>query len=99
MVDGDMVNDLVALLNDDIEQIVDDAGVPTVTLDLKGDGRVHIHHGHLDALALLGAELLEELVHRRAISIGGNPENALANLVHDGGRIARSCAVRTRPCQ
>ena len=50
-------------------------------LDLEGEGRVHIHYSRLDALALLGAELLEELAYRRAIPAGANPENALADRV------------------
>jgi hypothetical protein len=33
---------------------------------------VHVHQGRLDALALLGAELLEELPHRRAIPTEAN---------------------------
>ena len=55
LVDADTVNDLAAVLGDDMEEIVDDAGVRTVPLDLEGEGRVHIHHGRLDALAMLEA--------------------------------------------
>ena len=51
LVDADRVDDLVAVLCNNVEEVVDDAGVRTVPLDLKGEGRVHVHHGRLDVIS------------------------------------------------
>ena len=51
LVDADTVNDLAAVLGDHVEEIVDDAGVRAVLLNLEGEGRVHVPHGRLDVIS------------------------------------------------
>ena len=70
-----VVHDPAAVLGDHVEEVVDGASVRTVPLDLEGEGRVHVYYSRLDALALLGAELLEELPHRRAIPVSNGMDS------------------------
>lgn len=69
MMRADTIDHLPAVSGDHVEEIGDDAGVLAVPLGRDDERRAHIHHDHLDALALLWAELLKKLAHRRAVSI------------------------------
>jgi hypothetical protein len=74
-------------LGDDMEEIVDDAGVWTMRLNLQIHGRVHVHGDGFDVLTVL-AQPLEEGPDRRAGAAFADPEHLLALSIHDDRGVA-----------